>query len=98
MNETEIIAQVIKIDERSKSNENRIEAVEKKQSEITDLIVAVKSIANREERLEGDVKEIKSDVKSLKEIPAKRWEAVVEKIVLVIVGAIIAFILGRVGI
>ena len=42
--------------------------------------------------------ELVSEIKSLKEKPGKRWEAVVEKIILVVVGAIIAWAMGKIGI
>ena len=47
--------------------------------------------------MESDVKEIKSDVKTLDEKPAKRWEAVVEKALLAVVAAVVAYFLGRMG-
>ena len=47
--------------------------------------------------MKKDIVEIKTDVKALTSIPNKRWEALVEKVILVVVGAVIAFILGKVG-
>ena len=54
-------------------------------------------LATREERVEKDVTEIKSDVKSIREKPGKRWEAMVDKIVWAVLAAVIAFLLGRIG-
>ena len=48
--------------------------------------------------MKKDIVEIKTDVKALTSIPSKRWEALVEKVVLVVVGAVIAFLLGKIGI
>ena len=48
--------------------------------------------------MKKDIIEIKTDVKALTSIPSKRWEAIVEKVVLVVVGAVIAFLLGKIGI
>lgn len=42
--------------------------------------------------------ELVSEIKSLKEKPGKRWESVVEKVILVIVGALVAWALGKLGI
>ena len=48
---------------RSKSNTKRIDEMEKKQGDIADLVSSVKILADREVRVEKDVKEIKDDVK-----------------------------------
>ena len=85
------------VEDRSKSNTKRLDDVEKRQDNLDDLVSTVKILAVREENVESDVKEIKSDVKSLKDIPANRWNSVVEKGLLVIVGAVVAFLLTKVG-
>lgn len=85
------------VEDRSKSNTERLVEVEKRQDNLDELVSTVKVLAVREENVESDVKEIKSDVKSLKDIPAKRWNAVVEKILLVVVGAIAAYLLTKLG-
>lgn len=85
------------VEDRSKSNTKRLDEVEKRQDNLDDLVSTVKVLAIREENVESDVKEIKTDVKSLKEIPAKRWNAMVEKILLVAVGMIITFLLTKIG-
>ena len=85
------------VEDRSKSNTKRLDEVEKRQDNLDDLVSTVKVLAIREENVESDVKEIKTDVKSLKEIPANRWNALVEKVLLVVVGMIITFLLTKVG-
>ena len=82
---------------RSKSNTKRLDDVEKRQDNLDDLVSTVKVLADREERVEDDVKEIKNDVKSIKDKPGKRWEAIVDKAVWAVLAAIIAFLLGRIG-
>lgn len=84
-------------EERSKSNSHRIEELEKRQDNLDDLVSTVKVLAIREENVENDVKEIKTDVKSLKDKPAERYEKLMDKVVLAIVGAIIGFILAQIG-
>lgn len=86
------------VEDRSKSNTKRLDEVEKRQDNLDDLVSTVKVLAVREENVETDVKEIKTDVKSLKEIPGNRWNSIVEKVLLVIVGAVITFIMSKIGI
>ena len=85
------------VEERSKSNERRIDAVELRQNNLDKLVTTVKVLVEREERMETDVKEIKCDVKSLAEKPAKRWDTMVDKIVWAVLSAVVAFLLAKVG-
>ena len=75
----------------------QIHEIEKRQDDLDELVSTVKVLAVREENVEIDVKEIKSDVKSLTNKPAQRWEAVVQKVILVVVAAIVGFILAQFG-
>lgn len=86
------------VEDRSKSNQHRIEELEKRQDNLDELVSTVKVLAIREENVENDVKEIKSDVKALNEKPAKKWDGLVDKIILTIAAALIGFVLSKIGI
>lgn len=49
------------------------------------------------QRMEIDVKEIKKDVKELNGKSGKRWDAIVEKSILTVIGAILLCILAKLG-
>lgn len=83
--------------DRSKSNEQRLDKVEKKQTVLEELAIAAKVLAIRQENVEEDVKEIKSSVKSLEIKPAKRWDSLVEKAILTVAATLIGFILAQIG-
>ena len=85
------------VEERSKSNKHRLDAVEKTQSDLSKLVTTVGILATKEEAIETTVKEIKSDVKSLTGKPGKRWEKVVETITTIVVSALIGFVLAKIG-
>lgn len=85
------------VESRSKSNTKRLDEVEKRQDNLDDLVSTVKVLAVREENVESDVKEIKSDVKTLTGLPAKRWNVLIEKVILVLVGAVITYLLTNIG-
>lgn len=85
------------VEQRSKSNTYRLAEMEKRQDNLDDLVGTVKVLADRERRVEGDVKEIKSDVKDLKQKPAKRWEVVVSETIKLLVAVIGGFLLAKVG-
>ena len=85
------------VEARSKSNAHRLDEVEKKQDDLSELVGTVKVLADREVRVEKDVKEIKDDVKVLKAKPGKLWEGVLEKALYTVVGGIVAYVLVRLG-
>lgn len=85
------------VEERSKSNTHRLDEMEKRQDNLDDLVSTVKVLAVREEAVENDVKEIKADVKSLTSKPAERWDSLVDKIIWAVAGAVVAFILAKIG-
>ena len=85
------------VEERSKSNSHRLDDMEKRQNNLDELVGTVKVLAVREENVENDVKEIKSDVKSLTSKPGKRWDSLIDKIIMTVAAAIVGFILAKFG-
>lgn len=84
------------VEERAKANSHRLDEVEKRQDNLDELVGTVKVLAVRERQVEADVKEIKSDVKSLAGKPAQRWEMLVTQIISLLVAAVVGFILAKI--
>ena len=95
--EISIEHRLTEVEERSKSNSHRLGEVEKRQDNLDKLVSTVEVLAVREKNDENDVKEIKSDVKSLTSKPAKRWDSLVNQLITVAVAAIAGFILAKIG-
>lgn len=95
--ETEFEHRLTAVEDRAKSNTKRIDEVEQRQDNLDELVSTVKVLAIREENVESDVKEIKSDVKDLTSKSGKRWDNMVEKIIWAVVAAVIGFFLAHVG-
>lgn len=85
------------VEARAESNTHRLNEVEKKQDDLSELVGTVKVLATREENVEKDVKEIKDDVKTLTSKPAKRWESLMSQIITLIVAAVVGFVLAKIG-
>lgn len=94
----EVEHRLTSLEDRTKSNTHRINEIEQRQNDLDELVSTVKVLADREERVEGDVKEIKNDVKSLTAKPGKRFDNIVDKIILTIIAAVIGFLLAQFGI
>lgn len=85
------------VEARSKSNTKRLEEVENRQDNLDTLVATVAVLAEKESNVENDVKEIKSDVKSIKDKPGKRWDDIVDKAIWAVLAAFIAFLLAKFG-
>lgn len=85
------------VEDRAKSNQHRLDEVEKRQNDQEKLISSVSVLATKLEAMDSDVKEIKKDVKEMTVKPGKRWDAVVEKVLLTVVSAVLLYILARLG-
>ena len=83
------------VESRSKSNTKRLDDVEKRQDNLDKLVVSVEALAIKEQNVENDVKEIKTDVKSLTNAPAKRWESFVTSLISVVLGAVVGYIFSQ---
>lgn len=80
------------VEDRAKSNTHRLEDVEKRQDNLDELVASVAVFAKEQEHIQQDVKEIKADVKALTDKPGKRWEGLVDKVLLVLAGAFVAWL------
>ncbi len=96
------------VESRSKSNMKRlaemderytkkVDEMRKRQDNLEDLVTTVRVLADREERVEADVSEIKNDVKEMKAKPGKRWDGLVDKVILTIAAAVVGFVLAKLG-
>ncbi|MBQ3202377.1 MAG: hypothetical protein IJB36_01905 [Clostridia bacterium] len=97
MNELEWERRLCVVEDRSKSNSHRLKTVEQKQEDMTQLVTSVAAIAQKQQDMDGDVQEIKAEVKAINQKPAKRWESVVEKAILAAVGILVAYVAIKIG-
>ena len=84
------------VEDKAKSNTRRIEDLERRQDNLDELVISVKALAVREDTVEKDVKEIKTEVKELAGKPGKRWEAFWNNALLTAASALIGFILAKI--
>lgn len=80
--------------DRSLRNEGRIKKLEQDQKALLDLTASVRELANEQGNLKDDISEIKADVKALTGASGKRWDALVDKLLFAVAGAVIAWIVA----
>lgn len=79
--------------DRSLRNESRIEKLETEQKALSELALSVQELATNQVNMKDDLTQIKKDVRSLITLPSKRWNSVVEKVITLLVGAFVAWLL-----
>ena len=92
MTEQEISVKLTETEQRAKSNTHRIETLEQQQKDLNKLVTAVEVLAVRQESVEGNVKEIRNAVQSITEKPGKRWEALADRVLYLLLGAVFSLL------
>ena len=95
MTEQEISVKLTETEQRAKSNTHRIEKLEQQQKDLNKLVTAV--LASREKGVETDVKEIKADVKTITQKGGKRWDAMIDRVLYVLIGAVLSLLMTGVS-
>ena len=62
------------------------------------LTNAVSQMVVEQKNMRDDLTEMKDDVKQIKEKPGKRWDMAAEKVLTLVIAAVVAWMLTRVGI
>lgn len=81
----------------SERNQARIVKLEGEQKELRELITAVNGMVVEQKNMRHDISEIKGDLKQIKEKPAKKWDTMADKILTLIIAAIVTWMLAQIG-
>lgn len=88
---------LVKVEEKARGNTRRIEKLEKHHEDLEKLISSVATIAQKQVDMDSDLKEIKCEVKTINARPGKRWDGIVDKVILAAVGVLVAYIAVKIG-
>lgn len=97
MGDAEMAAALAAVEQRSKSNSHRLDALEKQTQAVSELATSVAVMAEKVENTGNKVDGLCTDVQELKAKPGKRWEQIVTTALTVIVSAVIGYFLARIG-
>lgn len=92
MTNEELAVKLTAVEQRTKSNTHRLDAVEKGQEALAELTASVRVLTSDQGNLKLDVGEIKADVKSLMDQPRKRWDGLVDKLLFAAAGALVSWL------
>ena len=85
------------VEKQCGSNRHRIEDLEENQAALMKLATSVEVMATEQGRMKDDIGEIKKDVKAITSKSGKRWDGIVDKIILTVVAALVTYIMVRIG-
>ena len=97
MTTEEIALRLQETTDRSVRNEGRIKKLEGEHEVLHQLATSVAVMAQQMENMNGSVEALSGKVDTLESKPGKRWDAIVDKAVWAVLAAVIAFLLGRIG-
>lgn len=97
MEETEVAGRLSAVEQRSKSNSHRLDALEKQTEALNSLTTAVAVMTEKVDNCGESVVGLRADVQEIKQKPAKRWEFAVERAIYIVVAAVVGYFLARAG-
>lgn len=83
--------------DRSMRNEGRIKKLEAESSVLHQLATSVAVMAEQMKTMNENVLTLTSEVDELREKPGKRWDGLIDKIVLIIASAVLTYALTKFG-
>lgn len=83
------------MNQRVASNTRRIEGLERGQEALNRLATAVEVLAAKQTVMDENLRRITGKLDTLEQRPARRWEALMDKILLALAGAFVAYLLAR---
>lgn len=84
-------------DSRARSNTRRIEQLERGQEMLTHIATSVEVLVSEQRHLREELENLTGKVDVLEQKPGQRWETVVDKVLLMAVGALVGFVLVQLG-
>lgn len=97
MNIEDVALKLQETTDRSLRNEGRIKKLEEENGTLHSLATSVAVMAEQMKQMNTNVTTLTEEVEELKDKPGKRWDAIVDKIIWVIVGACLAYFLSQIG-
>lgn len=86
-----------RVEALERDSEHNKEAHKEFYNKLEGSSTSVALINERMNQIKDDTEEIKETVREMKDKPGKRWDGIVDKVIWAVCAAVIAFLLGRVG-
>lgn len=104
MTSEEWAIKMTEVEHRAESNTRRIDKLEQQTEALNDIAASVKLLVNEQRHqteamldIKTDVAKLDKKVETLEHKPADRWNMVVEKVITLVVAAVVGFIIAQIG-
>ena len=94
MTNEEMTERLVEVEQRSKSNMHRLDAVEKNQEALNSIATSVAVMAEQQNNISEKVDTIDAKVDRLEGKSGKRWDSLVDKAIWAFAGAFIAWVMA----
>lgn len=98
MTNEEMAVKLQQVDDRSKSNCKRLDEAEEKLKDNAEMLASIARIDQHQKDMANTLNEVKDDVKSITGKAGRRWDSIVDKVLLGIIAALVAYALRQIGI
>lgn len=88
---------LVECDQRSKSNTHRLDKLEQQWEVLNKLAVSVEKMGINLATMDKTIQKLDAKVEEQEAKPGKRWEAVVEKAIMLFVAAVAGYVFSQVG-
>lgn len=97
MNIEDIAVKLQETTDRSTRNEGRIKKLESESAVLHQLATSVAVMAEQMKTMNSSVLTLTTEVEELRDKPGKRWDSLVDKIIWAVAGAVVAYIIAKMG-
>ena len=94
MTNEEMTERLVEVEQRSKSNTHRLEAVEKNQEALNSIATSVAVMAEQQKNISEKVGTVDAKVDTVEGKPGKRWDSLVDTAIWAFAGAFIAWVMA----
>ena len=86
------------VEDRSKSNTLRLNRLEENTAVLNRLATAVEVMATKQDTMGESGERLETKVDTVASKPGKRWDGLVDKLILTVAAALIGFLLAQLGV
>ena len=97
MNIEDIAVKLQETTDRSTRNEGRIKKLESESAVLHQLATSVAVMAEQMKTMNSSVLTLTTEVEELRDKPGKRWDSLVDKIIWAVAGAVLAYVIAKMG-
>lgn len=97
MTNEELAVKLTETDQRARSNTRRIDKLEQSTDALNRLAASVEVMATKQDTMADTLDRLDGKVETLEGRPGKRWEGLVDKLMVAVVSGLVGFVLASIG-